>query len=95
MKYLRAQNFAAPSIIPPTNIINYDEDMTIRTNNIMTDPRICRGNTHAKATLTEDQRRNRHVYEREQASRRKLLERRSERVSFDYRIFESFVLCLF
>ena len=35
------------------------------------------------------------MYEREQASRRKLLERRSERVSFDYRIFESFVLCLF
>lgn len=35
-------------------------------NNIMFDQRVCRGNTYAKPVITEDQRRNRHCFERHQ-----------------------------
>jgi predicted DNA binding protein len=82
MKYLRAQNFAAPSMMTGS-IKSYEKVMKspLNNSNIMIDPRICRGNTYTRTVLTDDQRRNRDVYEREQTSKRRLLERKSLRVS--------------
>jgi len=94
--YLRAQNFAAPSI-KQTNYypINHDENIPCRTNNIMFDNRVCRGNTYSNPVITEDQSRNQRVYEREQSARRRLLERRIQEVrrrrNCVYIIFRSFV----
>jgi predicted DNA binding protein len=86
MKYLLAQNFAAPSMMTPSvssSIKSYEKEMKspLNNSNIMIDPRICRGNTYTRTVLTDDQRRNRDVYEREQTSKRRLLERKSLRVS--------------
>ena len=80
--YLRAQNFAAPTVKPITNPLHYSVDgsQSCRTNNIMFDARVCRGNTHANPVISEDQMRNREVYERTQNARRKLLERRRREV---------------
>jgi hypothetical protein len=106
--YLRAQNFAAPSInhdnerneISTTkhkksslsSSIN-NNDIMIRTNNIMFDSRVCRGNTYATPVLTEDQRRNKSVYERMQRVRRSSIEKRNLEVS-ERVIFVS-KLCIF
>ena len=68
--YLRAQTFEAPSI-KHTKVqftIKSDEDKACRTN-IMFDNRVCRGNTYSNPVITEDQKRNQRVYEREQAAR--------------------------
>ena len=77
MNALRAQNFAAPSVKPTT--INYsnvhEESISCRTNNIMFDSRVVRGNTYSNPVMTEDQKRNRIVFEREQVARIKYLER--------------------
>ena len=89
--YLRAQNFSLPSLHNDNNnklkyksFHNHDrnftnDDVLIYTNNIMFDSRVCRGNTYATPVLTEDQRRNKSVYERIQKSRRlSLLQKREE-----------------
>jgi len=91
--YLRAQNFSLPSLHNDNNnklkyksFHNHDknftnDDVLICTNNIMFDSRVCRGNTYATPVLTEDQRRNKSVYERIQKSRRlSLLQKRESEV---------------
>ena len=86
--YLRAQNFAAPSVNENDlkyNSFGYNDDSmnnenTCFTNNIMFNSRVCRGNTFSTPVLTEEQRRNRNVYERTQLARRSSLERRKKEV---------------
>ena len=92
--YLRARNFAAPSINDDTktskswynNNVNYDllknGTMACCTNNIMFDSRVCRGNTYAKPVYTEDQRRHQEIYKRTQQARRSIIEQRRMDVSF-------------
>ena len=90
--YLRAQNFAAPSINDnEQNEISTkhkksshrqsSSSSSSRTNNIMFDSRVCRGNTYAAPVLTEDQRRYKSVYERMQRVRRLSIEKRNMEVS--------------
>ena len=81
--YLRAQNFAAPSVNDNNNDLHkkpfrYDEPLC--TNNIMFDNRVCRGNTYATPVFTEDQRRNQDVYERVQKARLSLIDKRRKEV---------------
>jgi hypothetical protein len=83
--YLRAQNFAAPSVNDNDSHKksfrqNDDEMQMLCTNNIMFDSRVCRGNTYATPVFTEDQRRNQEVYERTQNARRSLIERQNNEV---------------
>lgn len=110
--YLRAQNFAAPSIndneqnaistkhkksshrqssSSSSSSFNKNEVM-IRTNNIMFDSRVCRGNTYASPVLTEDQRRHKSVYERMQRVRRLSMEKRNMEVSSKVRKVKLFFL---
>lgn len=91
--YLRAQNFAAPSVNDNNNNIKKynwygdenDDDSSRNgiacTNNIMFDSRVCRGNTYATPVFTEDQRRHQEVYNRTQQARRATMERRRMDVS--------------
>lgn len=103
--YLRAQNFAAPSVndnnvTKRSNWYGNDDDDSSRnglvcTNNIMFDNRVCRGNTYATPVFTEDQRRHQEVYKRTQQARRSMIEKRRKDVSLCLLLFFHFTLCIF
>lgn len=85
--YLRAQNFAAPSVNEINNNNIHDNPLNhgiVYTNNIMFDSRVCRGNTYATPVFTEDQRRHQEVYKRTQQARRSMIEKRRRDVSCSY-----------
>ncbi len=98
--YLRAQNFAAPSVndnhvTKRSNWYGNDDDDSSRnglvcTNNIMFDNRVCRGNTYATPVFTEDQRRHQEVYKRTQQARRSMIEKRRKDVSLCLLLFFAF-----
>ena len=79
--YLRAQNFAAPSLLANTLTFR-GEDVQLTTNNIMFDSRVYRGNTYARPVLTEDQKRNQKVFEHAQLARR----RRRIKANYFYKV---------
>ena len=67
--YLRAQNFEAPSIKVAKNQSKKSHEGKNCRTNIMFDNHVCRGNTYSNPIITEDQKRNQGVYERERLAR--------------------------
>lgn len=79
MEYIPLKNFSVPQITN-TNRTSLQQDISKNTW-IHTDPRICRGSVYAKPVITEDQERARLRLERDQRSRRRVLEARVYNVS--------------
>ncbi|GFH57042.1 hypothetical protein CTEN210_13518 [Chaetoceros tenuissimus] len=73
MEYIPLKNFSVPQI---TNTHRSHPQDISKNTWIHTDPRICRGSVYAKPVITEDQERARLRLERDQRSRRRVLEAR-------------------